>query len=128
MGGEPAQSSRREASTWTFFDRLDIFSNAIDVKNTLVLLVLPHTHSFGDALNPYRKCNRNCYTSSFAAQVADCSELPGLLKNLVCMDGLFPAKRIRVHRALYSDLALRELAISLENNHDDNVMSFTFEN
>ena len=31
LGGETAQSSRREASTWTFFDRLDIFSNAIDL-------------------------------------------------------------------------------------------------
>ena len=32
-----AQSSRREASTWTFFDRLDIFSNVTDLKNTMYL-------------------------------------------------------------------------------------------
>ena len=43
-GGASAQSSRREASTWPFFDRLAIFSNAIDLKNTLVLFVLRHLH------------------------------------------------------------------------------------
>ena len=38
FGGVPAQSSRREASNEPIFDRLDIFSDAIDLKNTLVLL------------------------------------------------------------------------------------------
>ena len=42
FGGVPAQSSRREASTQPIFDRLDIFFDAIDLKNTLVLLFLQH--------------------------------------------------------------------------------------
>ena len=42
FGGVPAQSSRREASTWTFFDRLDIFSDATNLKMTLVVFVLRH--------------------------------------------------------------------------------------
>ena len=40
FGGVPAQSSRREASTWTFFDRFEVFSNATDLKNALVVFVL----------------------------------------------------------------------------------------
>ena len=36
LGGVPAQSSRREASTWTFFDRFDIFSITTDATETLV--------------------------------------------------------------------------------------------
>ena len=39
FGGAPAQSGRREASTWIFFDRLDIFSNATNQKITLALLL-----------------------------------------------------------------------------------------
>ena len=42
FGGVPAQSSRREASTQPIFDRLDIFFDAIDLKNALVLLFLLH--------------------------------------------------------------------------------------
>ena len=42
FGGVPAQSSRREASTWTFFDRLDIFSDATNLKMMLVVFVLRH--------------------------------------------------------------------------------------
>ena len=40
LSGVAAQSGRREASSWTFLDRLDIFSDAIDLKNTQVLLFL----------------------------------------------------------------------------------------
>ena len=40
LGGVPAQSSRREASTWTFLDRLDKNSNATKLKITPVLLFL----------------------------------------------------------------------------------------
>ena len=36
----PAQISRRETSTWSFFDRLDIFSDATNLKNALVVFVL----------------------------------------------------------------------------------------
>ena len=54
FGGVPAQSSRREASTWTFFDRLDIFSDATDLKNTLVLLLLRH-------LTPIIDSERGCF-------------------------------------------------------------------
>ena len=50
-GGVPAQSSRREASTWTFFDRLDIFSDAIDRKMTMALSIQPHTHFLGAGTN-----------------------------------------------------------------------------
>ena len=42
FGGAPAQSSRREAPTWSFIDRLDIFSDATDLENTLVVLFLRH--------------------------------------------------------------------------------------
>ena len=47
----PAQSSRREASTWSFFDRLDIFSDATNRKITLALLILRHTHFLGAGTN-----------------------------------------------------------------------------
>ena len=39
LGGVLAESSRREASTWTFFDRLDIFSNATDEIITMALYI-----------------------------------------------------------------------------------------
>ena len=42
FGGVPAQSSRREASNKPIFDRLDIFSDAIDPKNMLAAFVLLH--------------------------------------------------------------------------------------
>ena len=40
--GVPTSEEPFEASTQPIFDRLDIFSDAIDLKNTLVLLFLPH--------------------------------------------------------------------------------------
>ena len=39
FGGAPAQSSRREASTWTFLDRLDIFFDAINILSRLALWI-----------------------------------------------------------------------------------------
>ena len=39
----PTSRASSEAPSKTFFDRLDIFSDAIDIKNALMLLVLPHT-------------------------------------------------------------------------------------
>ena len=76
MGRAATLDLRFSASIEPFFDRLDTFPNVIYLKNTLVLLFQPHTHFLGAELNPYRKCNRNRYRSSFTAQVADCSELP----------------------------------------------------
>ena len=53
FGGALAQSSRREASTWTLLDRLDIFSNAIDLKNSLVVFVFRY-------LPPQRRNRKKC--------------------------------------------------------------------
>ena len=38
-----------EELDWTIFDRLDIFSDAIDLKNMLVLLFLRHLHPIIDS-------------------------------------------------------------------------------
>ena len=75
VSAQRRQSSRREASTWTFLDRLDIFSDAIDRKNDNGAIYSAAYPLLGGRNQSYRKCNRNRYRSSFTAQVADCSEL-----------------------------------------------------